>query len=81
MHGSVSSEFETRQDASRVPIHDGDQVHKSLGHRDVADVRGSELVHSVDLEAAQQVRIELVARAWLPGATLRVQGLQPHLPH
>ncbi len=36
------------QDAARVPIHDGHQIHEPVRHRDVADIGCPHLIRSLD---------------------------------
>ena len=46
-----------RQYRAADPIHDRHQVGKPLGHRDVGDVRAPALIHPLDDEPTEQVRL------------------------
>ena len=52
-----------------------------MRHRNVGDVHGPDLVRSRDLDAAQQIRIDLVAGLGLGGARTAIERLYPHPPH
>ena len=69
------------QDAARVPIHDGHQIHEPVRHRDVADIGCPHLIRSLDGQAPQQVRIHRVSDPGRARARLRIQGAQAHLAH
>lgn len=49
------------QDGTAEPIDDGYQVHKAAAHGHVGDVRAPDLTRTANLEAAQQVRIPVLA--------------------
>ena len=52
-----------------------------MRHRNVGDVHGPDLVRSRDLDAAQQIRIDLVAGLRLGGARTAIERLYPHPLH
>ena len=70
-----------RQHLSAGPVHDRDQVQKAGRHRDVRDVRAPHLVQTVDLQFAQQVRVDVVIRLRVARARLAVDRLQAHQAH
>src|SRR5262245_11923398 len=47
---------------ARVPVDDRDQISETADQTNVRDVAAPNLVHSPDLHAAQQIRINLMAR-------------------
>ena len=59
----------------------GYQVDKTFGHRNIRDVRCPDLVGSVDVQALEQVGIDLVPLPWSAGVCLWVQGGDSHLLH
>ena len=69
------------QDAARLPIHDGHQIHEPVRHRDVADIGRPHLIWSLDGQAPEQVRIHRVSDRGLARTGLRIQGAQAHLAH
>src|ERR1700682_3863562 len=70
-----------RQHAAGRPVeHDG-EIHEAVRHRDIGDVHGPDLVRPPDLDAAQQVRIDLVAGLGLGGARTAIERLYPHPLH
>ena len=69
------------QDAARVPIQDGHQLHEPVRHRDVVDSGCPHLIRSLDGQAPQQGRIHRVSDPGLARARLRIQGAQAHLAH
>src|SRR5580765_866898 len=70
-----------RQDSTARPVDDRAQIDPAAGHRDVRDIGGPDLVGPVDLELAQQVRIDLVGRVLLARVGLAVQRLDSHALH
>ncbi len=70
-----------RQHSPAGPVDDGAQIDPAAGHRDVRDVGGPDLVGAIDLEPAQQVRIDLVGRVLLARVGLAVQRLDAHALH
>src|SRR5438445_4678029 len=69
------------QNATGRPVeHDG-EIDEAARHRDVGDVHGPDLVWARDLHAAQQIRIDLVARFGLGGARTAIERLYPHPTH
>ena len=40
-----------------LPVHDGDQIHKAPGHRDIGHVGRPDLVRAIDHEAPQQLTV------------------------
>src|SRR2546430_895515 len=70
-----------RQHATAEPIeHDG-QVDETARHRDVGDVHRPYLVWPCDLDAAQQIRIDLVPRRGLRRTRTAIERLYPHPLH
>lgn len=63
----------------RLQDYDSHQVQEASRHGDVDDVRGPELVDSINLDSFQQVGIDSVSRRRLP-AVKQAQGGKPHLP-
>lgn len=59
----------------------GDQVDESAPHWNVRQIRGPDLVESVDNEIPQQVRIDPVFRMRLASVAFAVDGLDSHLGH
>src|SRR6202011_4601948 len=57
------------------------EIDEAVRHRNVRDVHGPDLVRSRDLDAAQQIRIDLVAGLGLGGARTAIERLYPHPPH
>ena len=51
-----------RQHAARRPVEHGCEIHKAARHRNVRDAHRPDLVGPRDGQAAQQIRIDLVAR-------------------
>src|SRR5712675_15310 len=48
------------QNRTTVPVHDRDQIHEPLGHRDIGDVRAPNLVDPIDRQPTEQIGIDLV---------------------
>ena len=68
------------QDLSAEPVHHGYQKQESATHRQVGDIEGPDLIGSIDFQAAQQVRIDLVSRMTLGSVGLSVDRLNAVLP-
>src|SRR5271169_926298 len=70
-----------RQHATAEPIEHNGQIDKAPRHRDVGDVHRPHLVWLRDLDAAQQIRIDLVSGFWLGRARTAIERLYPHSLH
>ena len=60
---------------------DPGEVDKAPRHRNIRDIHRPDLVRSRDLDAAQQIRIDLVAGLRLGRARMAVKRRYPHSPH
>ena len=60
-----------RQDPATGNVHDRRQVHEAFGHGNVGRVQRPDLVGAIDVQLAQQVGVDLVARSGLAGTRLR----------
>ncbi len=69
------------QNTTRRPIEYSGEIDEAVGHRDIGDVHGPDLVRSRDLQVAQQIRIDLVAGFRLRRARPAIERLYPHPPH
>ena len=69
------------QNTTCRPIQYGGEIDEAVGHRDIGDVHGPDLVRLRDLQLAQQIRIDLVAGFGLGGARMAIERLYPHPPH
>lgn len=49
VHGN---RYSPGKDSARIPIHYGDGIDKSLGHGDVRDIHGPDMIGPRDLEVA-----------------------------
>lgn len=58
------------QDTPRGPIHDGGKVDEAFSHWDVGRVQCPNLVGPIDVQAPQQVRINLMSGVLLAGSRL-----------
>jgi hypothetical protein len=71
------------EDEAAEPIHDGDQVEEAATHRNIRNVGAPDLVGANDIDAAQQVRIDLVTERRPAESGFGVDGfdsLNPHQP-
>src|SRR6202023_666608 len=73
--------YTPRQHATAEPIEHNGQIDETALHRDVGDVHRPHLVRLRDLDAAQQIRIDLVPWLWLRGAGTAIERFYPHPPH
>jgi len=64
-----------------VPVHNGDEVTKSLCHGDVCDVGSPNLIGARDLKAAQQIGILAMADVGDGQARFHIQRHNAHLAH
>ncbi len=64
--------------AARVPVHHSEQVDKSFLHRDIRDIGSPDLIRSGDLQIAQQIGANRVARMRFAGAGLAKQRGDAH---
>ena len=69
------------QHLAAVPVHDGRHIHKTPGHRYIANVNGPHLVNMVDLQAPKKVTIDLVTISWSSRVRLRVERGDNTLAH
>ena len=69
------------QDFAAVPVHDGHKVHEPMGHGDVGDIRGPDLIGSIDGQVAKQVGENPVFGVGPAGVRLGVYGLDAHQTH
>src|SRR5262249_56839279 len=70
-----------RQHAATEPVeHDG-EVDKAPRHRNIRDVHRPDLVRPRDLNAPQQIGVDLVARLRRVGAWTAIGRFYPHAPH
>ena len=60
---------------------DGDEIDEAARHRDIGDIRRPDLIGPLDLHAAQQIGINLVARRGFRGVAAPIDRLDPHAPH
>jgi hypothetical protein len=70
-----------RQHAAAEPIEHDRQIDKATRHRDVRDVHRPHLVRPRDLDAAQQIRIDLVAGLRFCRTRTAIERFHPHPPH
>ena len=70
-----------RQHPAAGPVHHRKQVHEAALHRDVSDVGSPDVVRALDLQSAQQVRIDRMCRMAPAGIGLPVQRFDAHLLH
>ena len=70
-----------RQDPATGNVHDRRQVHEAFGHGNVGRVQRPDLVGATDVQLAQQVGVDLVARSGLARAGLRRQRFNAHAAH
>jgi len=70
-----------RQDTTCRPVQHHGEIDEALRHWNVGDVHRPDLVRPRDLDAAQQIRIDLVAGFGLRGARTAIERLYPHPPH
>src|SRR6478736_5370242 len=73
--------YAPRQHATAEPVEHDSQIDEAARHRDVGDVHRPHLVWPRDLDAAQQIRIDLVSRLGLRRARTAIERLYPHPPH
>src|SRR5260370_17899455 len=73
--------YAPRQHATAEPIEHDSQIDVATFHRDVGDVHRPYLVWLRDLDAAQQIWINLVPRLRLRGARTAIERLYPLPPH
>src|SRR5947209_8575807 len=64
-----------------MPIHDRDEVEKSLLHRHIGDVCGPDLIRPANLEVSEQVRVDGMLRVRLARPWLGGHRLEPHHAH
>src|ERR1700738_4069664 len=64
-----------------VPVHDRDQIHEPLGHRDIGDIRAPNLVDPIDRQPIEQIRIDLVRGRRLARVWPLIDRHQPDQPH
>src|SRR6516162_5127214 len=70
-----------RKHAPTEPIeHDG-EVDKAPRHRNIRNVHRPDLVRPRDLNATQQIRVDLVARLRRASARTAIKRFYPHAPH
>ena len=70
-----------RQNTTCRPVQHHGEIDEAVRHRNVRDVHRPDLVRPPDLDAAQQIRIDLVAGLGLGGARTAIERLYPHPPH
>src|ERR1700675_3263365 len=70
-----------RQNTTCRPVQHHGEIDEAVRHRNVRDVHGPDLVRPPDLDAAQQIRIDLVTGLGLGGARTAINRLYPHPPH
>jgi hypothetical protein len=70
-----------RQDPPREPVEHDREIDEALGHRNVGDVHRPDLIGPRDLDAAQQIRKDLVPRLRLRRPGPAIQGFHPHPQH
>src|SRR5258708_31659203 len=70
-----------RQQATAEPIEHNGQIDEAARHRDVGDIHRPHLVWPCDLDAAQQIRIDLVPRRGLRRTRTAIERLYPHPLH
>jgi hypothetical protein len=70
-----------RQHPATEPVEHHSQIDEAMRHRDVADVHRPHLVRPLDRQAAQQVRIDLVAGRGLGRVRTAIERLYPHPLH
>jgi len=69
------------EDFAAVPVHDGHKVHEPMGHGDVGDIRGPDLIGSIDGQVAKQVGEDPMFGVGPAGVRLGVYGLEAHQTH
>src|SRR5258705_670095 len=70
-----------RQNTTCRPVQHHGEINEAVCHWNVRDVHGPDLVRPRDLDAAQQIRIDLVTGLGLGGAWTAIERLYPHPPH
>src|SRR6267143_329323 len=70
-----------RQNTTCRPVQHHGEIDEAVRHRNVGDVHGPDLVWTRNLQAAQQIRMDLVAGLGLGGARTAIERLYPHPPH
>lgn len=69
------------QDPSAEHIDDRREIDEATPHRNVGDVHCPRLVGPLDLQSAQQVRVDLVTRCRLARVRATIDRLDPHALH
>src|SRR5680860_926697 len=69
------------QNPAARPVQHRRQVDKAARHRDVGQIHGPDLIGSLNAQAAQQIRIDLVPGIAATGVGLAVQRLDTELAH
>src|ERR1700730_3859351 len=70
-----------RQNTTCRPVEHHGEIDEAVRHRNVGDVHGPDLVWTRNLQATQQIRMDLVAGLGLGGARAAIERLYPHPPH
>src|SRR5712675_2921758 len=70
-----------RQDTTCRSVKHHGEIDKAVRHWNVGDVHGPDLVWTRNLQAAQQIRMDLVTGLGLGGARTAIERLYPHPPH
>src|SRR3981189_1657757 len=70
-----------RQNTTGRPVEHHGEIDEAVRHRNVGDVHGPDLVWTRNLQATQQIRMDLVAGVGLGGARTAIERLYPHPPH
>ena len=78
LHGI--GEFPTEHEAAE-PIHDGHQALEAATHRKVRNIGAPDVIRPLDRNAAQQVRVDLVARRRPAQIRFRMKGFDTQNPH
>ena len=66
-----------------MPVHNSDQIGKTLAHRKICNIRAPDLIGTIDFKPFKEIRIYLVCPVWLTGSPVltRVYGLYTHQYH
>src|SRR5271157_1788869 len=67
--------------APSEPVDDGDEMDEAARHRDIGDVRRPDSIGPLDLHAAQQIGVNLVAGRGFRGVAAPIDRLDPHALH
>jgi hypothetical protein len=77
----LCNRLEIAEHAPAEPVDDGGQIDKAARHRDIGDVHRPDLVGTIDLQSAQEIGIDPVARRGFRGVRPAIDRLDAHALH